>query len=67
MLIKTILKDSNAYINQEVVLEGWIKTQRSQKTFGFIELNDGSSFDSLQVVFTDALANFEAVDKLTLG
>jgi len=67
MLIKTVLSDSNAYLNQEVVLEGWIKTQRSQKTFGFIELNDGSSFDSLQIVFTDTLPNFEAVDKLTLG
>ena len=46
--IQKVLKDKS-FIDKEVTVCGWIKTSRSSKNFGFIELNDGSSFKSLQM------------------
>ena len=48
-------------IGQEVVVEGWIRTRRDSKAgFSFLELNDGSSFGSMQVVADGSLANYES-------
>ncbi len=65
--IKNIYKDTDKYLNQEIQLEGWIRTSRSSKTFGFIELNDGTFFKNLQIVFEDSLSNFKDVEKLALS
>jgi len=54
-------------IGESVQLKGWVRTSRLSKTFGFIELNDGSFFKNIQIVFDESLANFEAVSKITLG
>lgn len=54
-------------LNQEVELQGWIRTTRLSKSFGFIELNDGSFFKNIQIVFDDALDNFEQIGKLPIG
>ncbi len=50
MKIREILKDVDSYIDQEVVVSGWIRNSRFGKNVGFIELNDGSTFKNLQVV-----------------
>ena len=65
--IKQIQAAPTDFLGQTVTIKGWVRTQRGSKSFGFIELNDGSSFDNLQIVYTDALANYAAVEKLTLG
>ena len=54
-------------MGKEIKLTGWIRTSRLSKTFGFIELNDGSFFKNIQVVFDDSLPNFEKVGKLSIG
>ncbi len=54
-------------MGKEIKLSGWIRTSRLSKTFGFIELNDGSFFKNIQVVFDDSLPNFEKVGKLSIG
>jgi len=64
--IKDIYKDTNMYLEKEVILQGWIRTSRSSKTFGFIELNDGSFFKNLQIVYDDSLINFAEVEKLSI-
>ncbi|MBP3888035.1 MAG: asparagine--tRNA ligase [Cellulosilyticum sp.] len=46
---------------------GWVRTVRDSKTFGFIELNDGTFFKSLQIVFEDGLDNFKEIAKLGVG
>ena len=47
---------------------GWARTIRDQKNFGFIDLNDGSSFKGVQVVFERAvLANYDEIAKLNVG
>ncbi len=67
LTIKDLFKDTEAYENKEVVLEGWVRTVRDSRTFGFIELNDGSFFKNVQVVFTDKLSNFADICKLTIS
>ena len=66
IVIKDLYRDTKKYNNKEVILEGWVKTIRDSKTFGFIELNDGSFFKNVQVVITDKLDNFEKVAKLSI-
>ena len=49
--VKSIYRNTAAYANKEVTLGGWIRTMRVSKNFGFIELNDGSFFKNIQIVF----------------
>jgi asparaginyl-tRNA synthetase len=56
-----------ALIGKEVRLKGWIRTSRTSKSFGFIELNDGSFFKNIQIVFDDNMANFDKISKLSIG
>ena len=64
MDIKDVFKSN---IGDKVTVSGWIKNHRKQAKFGFIDLNDGTSFNSLQVVYTDELSCFEELTKLKLG
>lgn len=62
------LKDTYKDLSgKEVLVCGWIRTIRDTKTFGFIEINDGSFFKNLQVVFDDSLDNFSEIAKLNIG
>lgn len=65
--VKEIYKESEKYFNHEVMVEGWIRNLRSSKVFGFIELNDGTFFKGIQVVFGDKLENFKEIEKLSLS
>jgi asparaginyl-tRNA synthetase len=66
MLIKDILKTAPSDAGQEV--KGWVRTRRDAKGFSFIEINDGSCLQNLQVVAQSGMENFEAlVLKLTTG
>ena len=66
-LIKSLYKDSAQYLNNKITVAGWVRTSRNSKEFGFIELNDGSFFKSLQIVFSSDLSNFSEVEKVSLG
>ena len=67
LIIKKLFRETSSYLNQSVKISGWVRTIRDSKTFGFIELNDGSFFKNLQVVFDDSLNNFDQVVKLGVG
>ncbi|MDY0255683.1 asparagine--tRNA ligase [Gudongella oleilytica] len=64
--IKDIYRGYKDYLDKEIILEGWIRTSRSSKAFGFIELNDGTFFKNLQIVYDDTLTNFKDVEKLPI-
>ena len=65
--IKQIYKTRD-YLGKEIEVVGWIRTLRDQKTFGFIELNDGSFFKNLQIVLEDKnLNNFKEAVKLPIA
>ncbi|MDD6023868.1 MAG: asparagine--tRNA ligase [Oscillospiraceae bacterium] len=67
-LISEIYADPKAFDKVQVTVGGWIRTMRAQKAFGFIELNDGSYFKSLQVVFeADILENYAEISKQNVG
>ena len=66
-LVKDLYRNIDDFNNKEVNISGWIRTLRDSKTFGFIELNDGSFFKNVQIVFDDTLNNFEEIRKLTLS
>ena len=65
--IKDLFRNTDNYIDKNVEISGWVKTVRDSKTFGFIEINDGSFFKNLQIFFSDTLSNFEQVCKLTIS
>ncbi len=65
--VRDLFKNEAAYLNQTIQVSGWIRTVRDSKTFGFIELNDGSFFTNLQIVFDDNLANFAEVVKFGIS
>jgi asparaginyl-tRNA synthetase len=52
---------------QNVVVQGWVRTRRDSKDFSFIELNDGSSLRSLQIIAKNSLPNYAAVQRLSTG
>ncbi|MBC2722446.1 MAG: asparagine--tRNA ligase [Desulfosporosinus sp.] len=65
--VKEIYRETDRYLNQKVELSGWVRTVRTSKTFGFIEINDGSFFETIQVVFDESLDNFIEIGKLTIS
>lgn len=72
MLPRTYIKDlqanSKAYDGKLIKVCGWARTIRDSKAFGFIELNDGSYFSNLQIVFErDKLSNYDEIAKLNVG
>ena len=64
--VKDIFRNSEDYLGKKVRLEGWIRTSRSSKAFGFIELNDGSFFKNIQIVYDDTLTNFKEIEKFAI-
>lgn len=66
-LVKDLYRNTKNYINKEVQVSGWVRTVRDSKTFGFIELNDGSFYSNVQIVFDDTLKNFTDICKLTIS
>ncbi len=66
--IKQLFRQTDQYLGEQIELAGWVRTIRDSKTFGFIELNDGSFFKNLQIVFEDgAIDNFKEIAKLPQG
>ncbi len=65
--VRSLYRDKEKYIGTEVEVGGWIRSIRDSKTFGFIVMNDGTFFEPLQIVYSDALENFAAISKLNVG
>ena len=66
--IARLFADQEAFGGQTVTVCGWARTIRDMKTFGFIELNDGSCFKNLQVVMdANVVANFQEIAKQNVG
>ncbi|MEG0771701.1 asparagine--tRNA ligase [Clostridium sp.] len=67
VLVKQLYRETEKFDHKEVSISGWIRTLRSSKAFGFIEVNDGSFFKNVQVVFEDNLENFKEIEKLSIS
>ena len=66
-LIRDLFKNTNEYDQKTVKVAGWIRNNRSQKEYGFIDLNDGTSFKTIQIVYESNLDNFKDVQKTRNG
>jgi asparaginyl-tRNA synthetase len=64
--VKSLYRETEKYLDQKVIINGWVKKIRDQKNFGFIEVNDGSFFKGVQVVFDTRLSNFEEISRLSI-
>ncbi|MDU1010240.1 MAG: asparagine--tRNA ligase [Finegoldia magna] len=67
ILIRDLIKDYEKYSDKEVEVGGWIKNSRFSKNVGFIELNDGTFFNPVQIVVGKDNENFEKSEKLKLS
>ena len=67
MDVKDLLKDIIKYENKDVTLEGWVRNNRNQSNFGFIDFNDGTYFQSLQLVYEKELKDFDSISKIRVG
>ena len=66
--IKSAGGDGTGLIGQQVTVKGWVRTVRNQKTFSFIEVNDGSTLSNLQVICDKDMTGYqEAIDVLSTG
>jgi asparaginyl-tRNA synthetase len=65
--IRQLYRNKEQYIGKRIRVGGWIRSVRDSKTFGFIVLNDGTYFDTLQVVYHDKMDNFAEISKLNVG
>ena len=65
--IKQLFTDLSSYQEKEVTLMAWVRTNRAQAQFGFLNINDGSYFENLQVVYDAVLPNFDEISKYRVG
>ena len=66
--LKDLFKNTSEFTEKSVTVCGWAKTIRDSKSFGFIELNDGTYFKNCQVVFArDKISNYDEIAKQNVG
>ena len=65
--VSKLTKQMMDYEKKEVVIQGWIRTNRNQKEFGFINLNDGSTVNTIQIVYEKNILNFDEISKYRVG
>lgn len=65
--IKEIYKEPKKYIDNDITLKGWIRNIRGSKNVAFIEMNDGTFFDNIQIVVDKEIKNFEDIKRYKLS
>ena len=65
--VRDLYRNKEKYLGKKVKVGGWIRSVRDSKAFGFIVLNDGTYFDTLQIVYHDTMDNFATISKLNVG
>lgn len=66
-LVRHLYRETESFAGKAVKISGWVRTVRASSTFGFIEVNDGSFFKNIQIVFDDKLENFKEIDKFPIS
>ena len=59
--VKELYRQTEEYVDRKVSVGGWVRNNRDSKTFGFLVVNDGSFFETLQVVYGEKLSNFDCL------
>ncbi len=66
MKISELMTNYENYLNKDIEVQGWMRNLRASKNVAFIELNDGTTFNDVQVVMGTNLNNFDEISKLGL-
>ena len=65
---RELFSDPSVWADQTITVGGWVRSIRASNAFGFIELNDGTTFRNLQIVLEDAkLQNYKEIAKQNVG
>lgn len=66
--IRKLYQNVQEYVGKEIIIEGWVKSNRNQNHFGFLQVTDGTFFSPLQVVYEkEKMINYSQVSKLTIA
>lgn len=65
--VRELFKETDKYLNKEITIGAWIRSNRDSKNFGFLSLSDGSYFEQIQVVYHDTLDSFSQIAKSNVG
>jgi len=66
--VRKIFKNQEELSGKTIELYGWVRSNRAQKEFGFINLNDGTFFETIQIVYDEKqITNFKEVQKYRVG
>ena len=65
--IRALYKETDKYVDKDVTVGGWVRSNRDQKSFGFLTISDGTYFNTLQVVYGEALPDFADIAKINVG
>jgi len=66
-LVRKIYRNTEDFAGKDLMISGWVRTVRSSNAFGFVEVNDGTFFKNIQVVFDDSLDNFKDISKMAVS
>ena len=65
--LRELYQHTKDYTGKTVTIGGWVRNRRASKNFGFLMMSDGTCFQPVQVVITDALSNFTELAKINIG
>ena len=65
--VRELYRTTDTYADHEITVGGWVRNRRASKNFGFVMLSDGTFFNPVQVVITDAMENFDEIAKINIG
>ena len=65
--LREIFTNSSSFLDKEVSIGGWVRSNRDSKAFGFLMISDGTFFEQIQIVYHDSLANFSDITKVNVG
>ena len=67
MDLKDLFLNIESHLDKEVTLNGWVRSNRDQKNFGFIDFSDGTTHTHLQIVYSEGMEDFDKVSKILIG
>lgn len=67
MDLKDLFLNIESHLDKEVTLNGWVRSNRDQKNFGFIDFSDGTTLTHLQIVYSEGMEDFDKVSKILIG
>ena len=64
--VQEIYKDPESFLNRNIQIGGWVRSNRSSRNFGFLTVQDGSCFQTLQAVYGNHMENFQEISRLNV-